>query len=482
MIANRFLPTDSVVRQLNQGLNVDHMKALFQQRLFASSELQIQHCAIDRIKYKPGKNCLVCYRLVIINRKTGLSVDRLLSARFYESGGSLRRFKKAKLNNQLFRQQATRSAELLIHLSELDCVIWVFPNDRKLKSLALLNNEQRLQKIIFPGLIEQHWGEQWKLMKLQSQRVHYLPEHTCCVRTQLILRHQQTGESKIQLLYGKTYYNNQGCEAYKVMRQLWTSDVRKLGLLAIPQPVTYAAEHKMLWQHSVPGQPVLEWLKSDPVFYSRFDEIAEQVVALHQSAIKVSKQITRTQLCQQLNTVVDLISLVMPDSHQSLESLVARLSNQQNCDTRRPEAILHGDLHLKNMLADEQQIYLIDLDDVHRGDPLQEIGSLIAAILCQSVNQVFSQTDALRMIQLFLYHYQGLVSWRINPDDLRWYVAVALVNERISRSISRLKEGRLQNIKRLLALATEIATSQEAPVWCDVNLSEQVMEFDRAVP
>jgi|GEM_PF-955695 len=469
MIPTKTIPIDPVIRHLQMAVDVEYMKALLQQRLMISGERFIQHCEIERIKYKPAKNCLVCYRLSIVNSMTGTSTESLLSARFYELGGSYSRYLKAKTKNRADWPASSRSAMLLLHFPKLDCVVWVFPKDRKLKSLELLNNEKQLRETMFPGMIERHWGKHWQLIKLHTERIHYLPEHTCCVRVQLVLRNGLSGENKIQLLYGKTYYNHQGREAFNMMSQLWNSAARKHGLLAIPEPVTYFAEHKILWQQSVPGRPVLEWVKTVPSFYQRFDEIATQVVILHQSRITVIHQSTRTQLCQKLDQVVSLTEHVMPTFNQSLKPLIRELARTQYFVSNRPEAILHGDLHLKNMLADERQIYLIDLDDLHRGDPLQDIGSLIAAILYQSILDVFSVADAQRMIKLFLQHYQRQVVWEIDQQALRWYVAVALINERVWRSISRLKNGRLDNLNQLVAMAEHVATATQAPVWCESN-------------
>lgn len=472
--------TDPVIRYLSLALDVDLMKMLLQQRLLTSGDRHIQHCEIERIKYKPAKNCLVCYRLTIINRRTETSVESLMSARFYEPGGSQSRYLKAKANCQSSRRSNGFFLAPVIHLPEQDCVIWVFPNDRKLESLARLNDEQHLQNVMFPNLVTQHWGQHWALIRLQSERIHYLPEHTCCVRAQLVLRNAQTGENKIQLLYGKTYYNNQGSAAFHVMTQLWGSAERKQGLLAIPQPVAYLPKDKVLWQYGVPGRPVLEWVKTDPAFYHRFDEVAGQVAALHQSRITVEQQITRTQLCQKLNEVVTMAAQVKPEIIQVLQPLAAELIRRKSSITNRPEAVLHGDLHLKNMLADESQLYLIDLDDIHRGDPLQDIASLIAAILSQTVIQVFSVTDAQRMIRTFLFHYQCRIILEIDYLDLRWYVAVALINERVSRAISRLKEGRLDSLNNLVALAAEITLSSDTPTWCNTDNCETPMEDDSA--
>lgn len=466
MIPSKTIPDDPVIRHLDSALNPGRMKIILQQRLLSSGNRYIQLCEIERIKYKPAKNCLVCYRLTIANRASETNVDILISARFYEPGGSKSRFRKASTNKTEQLQSGSIAAPV-IHLPELDCVIWVFPNDRKIDSLALLNDEKRLKQLVFPRLIKMHWGQHWQLTELKSERVHYLPEHSCCVRTQVTINNAQSGENQTHVLYGKTNYNNQGQQAFNQMTQLWNSKLRKQGVLAIPQPVVYLAKYKTLWQLGVPGRPVQDWVKQHPDFYQRFDEIASQVAALHQSGISVEQQTEPISPDQKLNEVMALVSHIKPEINKLLFPLIAELKNTRPATSDRPEAVLHGDLHLKNVLADEQQVYLIDLDDLQSGDPLQDIGSLIATILYQSQIQVFSPAQAQQMIARFLYCYQNLVSWNIESGALRWYVAVALINERLSRSISRLKDGRLDNLHELVSLAAEIAMSAYTPAWCE---------------
>ena len=59
------LPYDSAVPHLAQALDASQMGRVFLRAQVDSDRLQLETCVIERSKYKPGKNCLVCYRVVL---------------------------------------------------------------------------------------------------------------------------------------------------------------------------------------------------------------------------------------------------------------------------------------------------------------------------------------------------------------------------------------------------------------------------------
>lgn len=462
MMPTRQIQSDPVVSHLLLALDTGEFKQILQQQIFNECGYLIDEIKIERIKYKPAKNCLVCYRLSIAHCITGKRLNLLFSARFYESGGSHSRYLKTRSHQDASNRFKGHDIPPVIHLPDIDCLIWVFPSDRKLNYLKFIDSEQTLREQIIPVVIQQHWGQDWALIKLSSEQVHYLPEHACCFRVQLALSNKKLMFSQIALLYTKTYYNQQGLKTFNVMTQLWNHQLRKSGRLNIPQPVCYQSEYRMLWQLSVPGCSIQDSLNNGHCAYQQFSDIARQVAALHQSAIEVSHVSTRSNLCRKLKQVFSVSEIVFPEIRSRLARIILHLFDQEPYLSSRPHAVLHGDLHLKNILVDSQQIYLIDLDDIQLGDPLQDIGSLIAAILYQSVLQNITQSESRRIIQTLLSTYQQSVDWTVDLNALRWFVATALIHERIARSISRLKQGRLEIVSELVELADSLTRDPES--------------------
>ena len=103
-----------------------------------------------------------------------------------------------------------------------------------------------------------------------------------------------------------------------------------------------------------------------------------------------------------------------------------------------------------------ERVALIDLDNIAIGPPLHDIGSFVASLLYR--NKLAGNEGAMadRNIAAFVAAYRACVPWRVGEAELNWYTAAALINERAFRCLSRLKEGRLELVDRLIDLADRI--------------------------
>jgi hypothetical protein len=100
MDRNSGVPRDDTLRHLDVALDPSAMQAIFQQSpLGAQGELYIRACEIERIRYKPGRNCLICYRLQIEDPTRQIAGEHRLTGRLYEVGGSYSRFTRAAREN-----------------------------------------------------------------------------------------------------------------------------------------------------------------------------------------------------------------------------------------------------------------------------------------------------------------------------------------------------------------------------------------------
>lgn len=458
MIVTTVQPQDKALRHLDVALRCDRIQPFLQEALDETLGLQIDSCRIERVKYKPGKNCLVCYRLQI---KDGESSNSLIvTARFYPPNGSHSRYIKARKT----LSQDTGSGTALMHLPAIDCLVWLFPYDRKLRSLPQLIDQNIIHNQILAPQVPKIWGPSWRAVATKPTAVHYVPEHTFCLRAELTLEHATSGQRKSQTLYGKTYYNHQGAEAFSAMCQLWGSELRRNGCLRIPEPICYLPRYKTLWQEEVPGVSLLEQRRNDS-YIDRIHDTGRIVATLHNSDILLAKEQTCQQLFRRMEGVLELASNVHDANLTSLSSMIEQLTSTRAKHFSGPTVVLHGDLHLKNILCDGQQVYLIDLDTLCHGNPLLDLGSFIASVLYLEKLGIFETAFAEKIISAFLFAYQGQVNWSISIASLRWHIAAALISERISRLITRQKAGRLEILNDLIELAVEIGTASDMPRW-----------------
>jgi len=451
------VPTDALLPQLSVILDQAAMKDRLQEQIFDSAQERerfvIHSCEIDRARYKPESSCMVAYRLEIEDRTSKEIGEQVLCGRAYPKGLSLPQWEKGRMRPLV----QPRFGQPLTYLPDLDMVLWSFPNDRKMTTLPTATEPARVTSVILPTLLASHLGQGWQILGTGSQVVHYVGEHTCTVKMSVDLTHPLKSGLQTLILFGKTYYNEEGAETDRVMRQLWDSGARRSGRLALAQPLGYDTQAKTLWQLAVPGI-TLETCDIDrPEFLSFLREAADAIGALHQTSVSGTRSLTSADLVSNLRSVTSILIRCRPTCSQTLLPLVDRLIAQADMVPACPTATLHGDLHLKNFLVDAARVTLIDLDNVCTGSPYLDLGSLIAGLHAYSILHEDSEETVPQLAEAFLQAYETHVPWPVRRDLVNWHTAIALITERAHRCVTRLKEGRPAMIEELITLAGRLS-------------------------
>jgi len=445
------LPSDPLLPLLKDVLSTENMADVFRKQLRDSgSELLLKDCRIERVKYKPGKNCLVCYRLTLEDQSRGRLIQQIVSGRTYNPGGSLARFVKAKRDPVY-----DTPVGALAHIPELEMVVWPFPNDRKLQHLPTLMDPLKLEQNCIRPLVKTYWGDGWSIATIDPALVHYVPEHTSSMRVAVQLENPITGQQASWVIYGKTYYDDQGPVSERVMARLYDSGASH-GLITA-RPLGYQEAFKVHWQQALPGQPISDTDMTSSGFLSLLEEAARAVAALHSEDVDTQAVMNIATVDEKLAQVRRQVNYLQPFLDETLSTQINLLLSQARRLETQPDVTLHGDLHPKNILADGQQVALIDLDGVSRGSPLFDIGSFIAGVIYRARQMEKTWPPVARAIDTFLAAYTREAPWRVSRDDVNWHVATALIYERVYRCLARLKPGRLELIDDLISYSVCLA-------------------------
>ncbi|THJ24550.1 MAG: hypothetical protein CAF45_005090 [Nitrospira sp. CG24E] len=454
------IPRDGLLPQLAEILNSAAMKGQLQERMFASTgdreRFLIRFCEIVQIRYKPESSCMVSYRLEIEDAVTGNRGEQILCGRAYPQGRSQSQWEKA--GAQALVQP--RFGNPLVHLPELEMVLWSFPNDRKMHTLPDAIDPIHSTPEFLPDWLALHLGTGWQVINAIPRVVHYVGEHTCTVRTSVDLVHRSMNERRTMTIFGKTYYNGEGAETDRVMRQLWDSEARQSGRLAVAQPLWYDARLLTLWQLGIQGATLENCATESQEFVPLLMEAARAIAALHAMPLSHIRSVTLPDLVAKLKSVTAMLIRRRPSCQPVLVPLVNRLIAQAETIPLHPTATLHGDLHLKNLFLTQNKVALIDLDNICEGPPCQDIGSFVAGLFTRALAKGTSPSQVASCAQTFIHQYSQLVPWQTDEPVVAWFTAVALVTERSSRCVTRLKEGRLAMVNSLIDLADRISKTR----------------------
>jgi tRNA A-37 threonylcarbamoyl transferase component Bud32 len=441
------IPHDAALPHLQFALDPERMRAALAPHL-ATPHVRVEGCRIERVRYKPGRSCLLAYALELgVEGRAGTS-EQVLCARMYPPNESASRYAKAAR-----APLATpRYGAPLFHLPELDMIVWAFPNERKLAGLPHLTDDARLRERALPAIVARLHGPDWQLEHAAHRVVHYVPEHTCTVRAVLGVR-RRDGMRQRSVAYGKAYYDDHGRLVGEAMRQLWQSRAVQSGGLGIARPILYDERERVLWQEGLEGDTLEQRHADDRIPAETLRQVACAIAALHASPVAGLPRARSDALLAELTMRARVIGDARPALRPLLEQLVARLGTTPPAIA--PLVTLHGDLHPKNVLLIGERVWLIDLDGIRRGAAEEDLGSWIACMLYRACLRGDGIGRVEHAAAELVAHYEAARNARLNARALDWHVAVALVRERAFRVLSRLKPGRLELLDDLLALALE---------------------------
>ena len=466
------LPHDPALPQLAQALDGTAMAQVFGAAL---SGMQVQSCAVDRIKYRPGRNCSVSYVLRLRDELRGGAVEQRVAARFCSGGDAARRHRKALGRASL----ASAAGPALTHLPALDMLAHWWPNDAKLDAPAWLHDDARLQSHGLDAVVAALTGGRGHWFAHRMSLVQYVPELRVCARVELQLRPAPGAPVTTHTLYAKADTARSGAATQALMLALQNGPAQAGGRLRTPQPVLWHAATGLHWQLAVPGRALLD---VDPgVGAAPSARVGAQLAALHATPVPLARTLTAASWCEAPRRAAELLGSVEPGWAPRLAQLLSRLEAAvlgcMDAFAREPAVTLHGDLHPRNIVLDGPALTFIDLDGACRGPAVIELGAwvgdaLYRALLAGAVWQA-APSQAAPPWRAFITAYEHASGRAVDESLLAWSTAHHLLCQRAYRCVANLKPGRFEVVPQLLALAEAIAAagSVDAVVACERELA-----------
>lgn len=378
-------------------------------------------CTRVRARYRRGESLRVTFRV-----RDG-SGPRLVSARMFSAGRAPAKFAQARAV-QNDRGAPPRS---VLFDESLRTVFWLFPADRKLWGLDRLMTP--------PACVSAAFDDPW----VRSELVAYTPEKAATARCRSAAG-VPVGYAKMQL----------GDETWRSVKTL---DAVRRGLptcgpLHLPRAVGELRDPPMALYSPAPGSP-LHQLRGGAV-PAAMGMLGTALRLLHDHPPAPFPPFTRSSP-DSIVAAGDLVAGARPDLAPLCTRLVeALLPTRPGPSTL---ALLHGDLHPKNVLVHDDGVSLVDLDQASVGPPAAELGATLARLWCLRPESGLTPDTGAAAAEELLAGY-GLA---MDRSALIWYAAAALLVERAARAVSRIDLANLADLERVLTTAVHWAESGE---------------------
>lgn len=424
--------------QLSRLLDAASMTAVLNTALSGDRGPRIAGCRISRIKYRLTGNCLVTYFLKL----DGVDEPVIAYCMACRAGESLELFRKA-IQDPAPTASPACLARSIAHLPDLESVVRVFPNDRKLKGLSIFSSEAGIAglkaSLASESGMEFDHGHDLEI-------VQYVAERACTVR-------MSAGR-----VYGKFYARGEAGKAWRTAVEIWRSEARESGRLVVPRPLALLRDSESVWTEGLTGTPLSELDPGGDAMKQALGKAARSLAALHGVSIGGLSPASSSGIIESLDAAAGLIALARPDKAGKLREVIDRLRAASDALESSGASTIHGDLHLKNMfLLSDGRAALIDLDNLRTGDPAIDIGSFTAYLLYRAIAGDIPRSAVDELARSFAEYYAAAAGTVPAAEALRWHVAAALLNERAYRCITRMKKDYYRLAGELIDLALEYA-------------------------
>jgi hypothetical protein len=420
--------------------------------------LRIEDARVNDVQYTPGSAAQVLWKLRIqdpANRRTGRQLVCVKALRADEPCPPqpvelVRRYQERRARGDRQIPLATP----WLHIPELALLVIAFPLDPLLPTLIQVTDPHCMREALHRA-----WQpRQARVRTVQTETLSYTPEARAALRLNVLAEHKRTGLPEVRRLVGKLHVSRTPERLFVGHWAVW----RGAGGRGVAPPAGYVSQAQLSLQEFVDGKRLSD-LAGQGSFIGLVRRAAHAIARVHSLTLPV----LATRRVEKEMAVVDrwigILSNLRPQHEARLTALGERL--RRDLAARMCiKGTIHADFHLANVLSDGTGVTVIDWDQAAHGDPMVDIGRVLASLRVSSL-RVHGRIDGFADAEAaFLDAYLGLTGE--DESRARLFEAVSLLIAaagpfRLQRD--GWEEGAelmLDEVERVLALSSDTVRSR----------------------
>ncbi|MEZ4353740.1 MAG: aminoglycoside phosphotransferase family protein [Myxococcota bacterium] len=374
----------------------------------------IEALEADYVRYKPGTSCLVAYRF----RLAG--VPGRLHAITYgrRAEGKLEKAALLERREGGGRTEAMLGAGGCLYAREARALVCFHPFDPELPALARLHDPGR-RTALLARIFDSRDGTgtgapgadaSWHPTFVEAAVVEplaYKPGRRFVARVS-----GASGPSAVLRLYASAGRHRRT----RALRGLRNGEV-----LRVPTRVGGSKRHRATAVTWLAGESLRTRVRGGrPVGGSELEAVASAVAELHATPLDSLSGLGFRHPAEGLGEVETGLAALCPEQTERIASIRLRLEDVL-ATVECAEALVHGDLYDKQVVLCEDGVGIVDLDDLRRGDPREDLALVVAHWLRDGLVGAGRGEE---LVGRWIAHYETCVG-RAMPG-LAGFVAAAL--------------------------------------------------------
>lgn len=311
-------------------------------------------------------------------------------------------------------------------------VLWTLPNVPRLRKLKELMDPDNFLRFLLPETETEPGVFRDSPLKL----FRFVPRK----RAILTWEHPRTHRRYFVKLFNKTdarrVSNN-----YRYIMQI--SKQGKLDFI-VPELISYNPLCQALLMTEIPGKTFTEEMrKAIPGSFARVGRILGQ---LHKSQAKPEMLRSPEKEIDAVCAHMGEVKLALPQLGVQLDAVIAILADAYQYLPIPKRMPIHGNLFGDQILYGQENIGIVDWDAFCYGDPLYDVGRLIAHLLFLGGTEGLASSGVNSCTEALLQGYQDEVGESVNRQWLSWHVTAQLLMRGKISSLRKLPEDWIRQL------------------------------------
>jgi streptomycin 6-kinase len=336
---------------------------------------------VSDVQYTPGSTAHVLCKVRVHDPATHRTGRQLICVKALRHGEAppaepldlVRRYAERRRRPGLDRETPLRTPWL--YLREAHLVMHAFPLDPLLPTLLDVTD---------PAVMREALHRAWqprgaRVRGVRAETLSYTPEARAALRLQVVAEDKQTGLPEVRRLVGKLHVSRAPDRLFAGHWAVW----RGAGGRGIAPPAGYVSQAQLSLQELVDGRRLSD-LAGAGSFLGLTRRAAHAIARVHALTLPV---LTTRRVAKEMAVVerwIGILSRLRPQHAARLEQLGGRLRCEL-ADRMCIRGTIHADFHLANVLTDGRGITIIDWDQAAHGDPMVDVGRVLASLRVSSL-------------------------------------------------------------------------------------------------
>ena len=381
----------------------------------SESSIDITGCRVLYLRYKPETNCIIAYMLqaVIDSRPE----EFILYAKLYTVGD----FENAVDKSNHHRWVSVPGAQSVLIFRELKAIMYFYPNDCVMDGLRLTSDPKKIQRILYENY-DKFPEEEWRISdkRLKLTTVRYKPERRAVIRCDTRAANRKTEKRRPLSVFLRFYGDDHGSRVFALQEELFRLS-RTHGVFAVPRPIAYLPQRRLLVMETVHGKDLPEELRGDRAVVA-VTQTAIALATLHSFVIPGLPERSIDQYIAETSATREMLKSILPDISDTVEEIFEMLEKYDGDPVKR--GTIHGDFYCGQILCDDQGVTILDFDRSSTGDAIMDVGNFTAYLRLMNMNGWLDKAS--RLEQIFLSAYEEALGKKIPGRCLIFWAAFGL--------------------------------------------------------